>query len=157
MKTIIVTGSVGSGKTTLAKKLSKFSNFEYIDVNDVVKKNKLAEDYDDEMNCNIVDVKKLNKVLVELIKSSKVGLVIDSHMSHYISKKYVDLCVVTKCKIDVLKKRLKKRKYSLQKIKDNIEAEIFNVCFEEAKENGHKMLVVDTSNGITKEVLSLIK
>ena len=39
MKTIIVTGSVGSGKTTLAKKLSKFLDFEYLDVNDVVKKN----------------------------------------------------------------------------------------------------------------------
>ncbi|MBL7050919.1 AAA family ATPase [Candidatus Woesearchaeota archaeon] len=156
MKTIIVTGSVGSGKTTLAKKLSKFLGFKYIDVNDVVKRNKLAESYDKEMECNIVDVEKLNKFLIELIKFSKEELIIDSHMSHYLPKKYIDLCVVTKCEIDVLKKRLKKRKYSLQKIKDNIEAEIFNVCFEEAKENGHKILLVDTSKGITKENLSLI-
>lgn len=157
MKTIIVTGSVGSGKTTLAKKLSKFLDFEYLDVNDVVKKNKFAESYDKERECNIVDVKKLNKFLVRLIKESSVGLVIDSHMSHYLPKKFVDVCVVTKCDISILKKRLEKRKYSLQKIKDNIEAEIFNVCFEEAKENGHKVLVVDTSKGVTKDVLSLIE
>ncbi len=156
MKTIIVTGSVGSGKTTLAKKLSKFLDFDYIDVNYVVKKNKLAESYDESKKCNIVDVEKLNKFLIELIKESVVGLVIDSHMGHYLPKKYVNICVVTKCNIGVLKKRLKKRNYSLQKIKDNIEAEIFNTCFEEAKENRHKILLVDTSKGITKDVLSLI-
>ena len=43
-----------------------------------------------------------------------------------------------------------------KKIKDNLEAEIFNVCFEEAKEKGHKILIDDTTKGITKGVLSLI-
>ena len=64
--------------------------------------------------------------------------------------------IITKCNINILKNRLKKRKYNEKKIKDNLEAEIFNVCFEEAKEKGHKILIVDTSKGITKDVLSLI-
>ena len=29
----------------------------------------------------------------------KNGIVIDSHLSHYLSKKFVDLCIVTKCNL----------------------------------------------------------
>ena len=43
MKIIAVTGAVGTGKTTLAKKLSKLLKFKYIDVDDVIKKYKLVE------------------------------------------------------------------------------------------------------------------
>ena len=156
MKVIIVTGSVGSGKTTLAKKLSKFLDFKYIDVNTIIKKNELSEGYDKKNMCDVVDVKRLNKYLIKLIKSINIGIIIDSHLSHYLPKKYVDLCIVTKCNLKELKKRLKKRKYSEGKIKDNLEAEIFNVCLEESKEQGHKTLIVDTTKGITKDVLSLI-
>ena len=156
MKVIIITGSVGSGKTTLSKKLSKYLDFNYIDVNNVIKKNRLSEGYDEKDRCRVVDVNKLNKCLIKMIKESHNGIVIDSHLSHYIPKKYVDLCIVTKCNINILKNRLKKRKYHEKKIKENIEAEIFNICFEEAKEKGHKILIIDTSKGITKDVLSLI-
>jgi adenylate kinase len=156
MKVIIITGSVGSGKTTLSKKLSKFLNFNYIDVNNVINDNKLSDGYDKNNMCEIIDVKKLNKVLIKLIKLSKKGLVIDSHLSHYLNKKYVDLCIVTKCDLNFLRKRLKKRKYSEKKIRDNMEAEIFNVCLEGSKEKGHKTLIVDTTKVITKEALSMI-
>jgi broad-specificity NMP kinase len=46
MKKIIVTGTPGTGKTTLAKKLSKKLKYAYIDVNNVIKENKLKEGYD---------------------------------------------------------------------------------------------------------------
>ena len=79
-------------------------------------------------------------------------------MSHYLPKRYVDLCIVTKCDIKVLKNRLKKRKYSLNKIKDNIEAEIFDVCLLEAKKKKHEILVVDTTKGYKiKEIINYIK
>lgn len=156
MRYILITGSVGSGKTTLSKKISKYFNLDYIDVNKVIKIEKLSEGYDKKNMCDIIDIKRLNKSLIKIIKDSNKGVVIDSHLSHYIPEKYVDLCIVTKCKLNILKNRLVKRRYSKKKIKDNLEAEIFNICFEEAKEKGHKILIVDTSKGITKEMLSLI-
>ena len=153
MKTICVTGAVGTGKTELSKKLAKHLKFEYLDVSKL--KNKLSEGYDKEKKCEIIDIKKLNKFLIEKIKSSG-NIIIDSHMSHYLPKKYVDLCIVTKCEIKVLKNRLKKRNYSLSKIKDNIEAEIFDVCLLEAKKRKHEILVVDTTKGYKiKEIIDI--
>ncbi|MFH1642643.1 MAG: adenylate kinase family protein [Nanoarchaeota archaeon] len=142
MKTIIITGSVGTGKTTLAKRMSKEKNYEYVDVNKIITENKLSSGYDNKRKCKIIDINKLNKVLIDKIKNSRRSLIIDSHLSHYLPDKYVDLCIVTKCGLKELKKRLEKRKYSKAKIKENLECEIFDVCLNEAKENGHKVKVI---------------
>jgi adenylate kinase len=150
MKVIIVTGSVGTGKTTYAKKLAREKNYEYINVNEIIKKNKLNKEYDQKRKCYVIDTKKLNPILIKLIKSSKRSLVIDSHLSHYLSPKYVDLCIVTKCDIKELKKRLQKRKYSKEKIKENLQVEIFDTCLNEAKELNHKIKIIDTSSGKSK-------
>jgi len=153
MKTIIITGSVGTGKTTLAKKLSKKLNYKYIDVSKLIKENNLSSGYDKKRKCEIIDTKKLNKFLVNLIKKSKKRLIIDSHLSHYLPKKYVNLCIVTKADLKELSKRLKKRKYSKNKIKENIECEIFDICLNEAKEL-HKVIVINTTKPINIETIS---
>ncbi|MEK6956191.1 MAG: adenylate kinase family protein [Nanoarchaeota archaeon] len=153
MKTIIITGTPGTGKTIIAKKLAKKINYEYIDVNEIIKKNKLNNKYLKKFDTYEVDEKKLNTLLIKIIKNSKNNLVIDSHLSHYLNKKYVDLCIVTKCNIKELKKRLNKRKYSKIKIRENLDAEIFDVCLVEAKENKHKILIVDTTKKKVDECL----
>lgn len=144
---IIISGSVGTGKTFVAKILAKKYKLRYIDVNKLIKKNKLYESYDRKLKTYIVDVKKLNKNLIGIIKKNK-NLVIDSHLSHYLPKKYVDLCIITKCDLKVLKKRLEKRGYSKEKIRENLDAEIFDTCLMEAEERKHKIKIIDTSKGI---------
>ena len=143
MKAVIVSGSVCSGKTTFAKKLAKENMYKYVSVTDLVKKYKLSECYDKERDSEIVDVKKLNKVLIKLINDSKKKLVIDGHLSHYLPKKYVEKCYIIKCELKELKKRLKKRGYSENKIRENLDAEIFDVCLVEAKENGYEIEVIE--------------
>lgn len=143
-KIICVTGSVASGKTTIAKKLAKKYKAKYVDVNKLIKENKLYDSYDKKDKSYVVDTKKLNKSLINLIKKSEDSLVLDSHLSHYLPKKYADLCVVVKCPLKKLRKRLEKRKYSKAKIEENIQVEIFDVCLNEAKEKGHKIKIINT-------------
>ncbi|MEK6951997.1 MAG: adenylate kinase family protein [Nanoarchaeota archaeon] len=151
---IIVTGSVGTGKTKIARAIARKYNLKYLDLNGLIVKNKLYENYDKKFKTHIVDIKKLNKFLIKLIKKEK-DLVIDSHLSHYLNKKYVDLCIVTKCDIKVLKKRLEKRKYSKDKIRENLDAEILDVCLIEALDNQHKIKVIDTTKSFNKNKLNI--
>ncbi|HLD10600.1 MAG TPA: AAA family ATPase [Candidatus Nanoarchaeia archaeon] len=140
IKVIAITGIPGTGKTYLAKKIAKHFNYQYINVKKLLKKNNLLINYDFKAKTYNVDVKKMNKLLIALIKKSKNNLVIDSHLAHYLPKKYVNLCIVCKCDLKELKKRLVKRGYSKQKIRENLDAEIFDVCYIEAVERKHKVV-----------------
>lgn len=146
-KIIIVTGTPCTGKTTVAKKLAEKKHAVYVDVNEVIKKEKLKEGYDKKRKSAIIDTDKLNKILIGIIKEAKkkgISLVIDSHLSHYLPKKWIDLCIVTKTNLKKLKQRLKKRGYHQQKIQENLECEIFDVCLTEAQEARHKIKVLWT-------------
>ena len=149
MKVILVSGTPGTGKTTYAKKIAKQKSYKYIDVNNVISSKNLSSGYDKKRDTKVIDTGKLNKLLIKIINEEKKkktkGLVIDSHLSHYLPKKYADLCVITKCDLKTLKKRLEKRGYSKEKVRENLDAEIFDVCRVEAEERGHKVELVFTS------------
>lgn len=154
VKVIIVTGTPGTGKTTVAMRLAKKMEYEYVDVNKVISRDKLSEGYDRKMKCKIIDEKKLSKALLRMIKGADNGLVIDSHMSHHLPASSVDICVVTKCNLKLLKGRMTRRKYSADKIKENLECEIMDVCLNEAEEDGHKTLIVETDKKVDYDILS---
>ena len=66
----------------------------------------------------------------------------------------MDVCIVTKCDLKELENRLRNKKYSKSKIRENMDAEIFDICLSEAKERGHKVLVVDMTKGINIDNIS---
>ncbi len=158
MKVICVSGTPCTGKTYLSKNLADRLNFLYLDVDKLISQHKLYEGYDKKRQTKIVDVKKLTKFLIleiknfqKLNKSKKFpkrkffGIIVDSHLSHYLPRKYVDLVIIAKCNIKELNKRLKKRKYPKSKIQENLQAEIFDVCHEEALRKKHNAIVIDTT------------
>ena len=153
---IIVTGTPGTGKTTLAKALAKKLKIPYLDVNIVIQEYKLREKYERKRQTYVVDEKKLSQILVKIIKAHK-DLIIDSHLSHFIPKKHIDICIVTKTDLKALKKRLEKRKYSKAKVKENLDAEIFEICHTEAQDQGHNIILVDTTKNSINHCLSLLK
>jgi len=147
-KVIAISGTPGTGKTRLAKELSLLLRYVYVDVNLLVKDACLSEGYDRERKSEIVDTERLNKALIRLInglkRASERGAVIDSHMSHFLSSKLVDICIITRCSLKTLKRRLEAKGYGKAKVRENLDAEIFEVCLTEAQGLGHRILVVDT-------------
>ena len=155
MKVIVVTGTPGTGKTTVSLRLAKKLGYRHIDVTKVISKEKLSSGYDQKRRCKIIDVKKLCRILTRIIKDAKKekenGLVIDSHLAHELPASVVDLCIVTKCGLKLLKRRMKRRGYSESKIKENLECEIFDVCLNDANDIGHNILVAETDKKVDYE------
>jgi adenylate kinase len=151
MNSILVTGTPATGKTMVAKTLAESLGCKYVDVKRVIREHKLEGSYDEKRHCGVVDEEKLRKILENMISESKTCLIIDSHLSHFVSKEKARLCIVTKCDLKELEKRLKARGYDEAKVKDNLECEIMQVCESEAFELGHDMIIVDTTSGFDVE------
>lgn len=141
---IAISGSPGVGKSTLAKHLTKKLGFDRLELHHHYKH--ISTHYDKKKRGYVVDYKKFEKLVKEKIKKAKKGLIVDSHISHLLPKKLVDLCIVLTCSdLKKLQRRLQLRKYLPKKIRENLDAEIFQVCLMEAKERKHKLLVFDTA------------
>ncbi len=153
---ICISGTPGTGKTFIAKKLSKKLRCNVLEISKFVKSNKIGR-YNKRLRTIDVDINKLNKKIINIIKKNK-NLIVDGHLSHYLPKKYVDLCIIVKCDLKILERRLEKRGYNKQKIKDNLEAEIFDISLDEAYKNKHNIIVIENSGKFDiKPVLRLIQ
>ena len=140
---IIVTGTPATGKTTFAKQLAKEKGYAYMDLGEFAVMHGFAVEEDKKRKTIVIDHEKLVKHLVnELDRDTKI--VIDGHFSHELPPSIVEHCYVTKTKLPALKKRLETRKYSKEKVQENIEAEIFDTCHQEATAKGHTITVVWT-------------
>ena len=77
---------------------------------------------------------------------------LDSHVAHLLSAELMIAVIVMKCSnLKILEKRLLDRNYSLAKVKENLDSEIFEVCFDEASELGVPMLEFDTADVLDEE------
>ena len=148
---IIITGTPGTGKTSVAKELKRL-NFKIVNFNKEIEKCNLIVGYDKKRKSKIVDENKLS----DCYKKYDYNCVVESHLSHFIDPKYVETSVVLKCNPKELRKRLKKKGWSKEKIEENIESEIMDICLNETIEMKHKPIVIDTTNKKPKEVAEII-
>jgi len=114
-------------------KIKEYFNEIYKKQNPELKKNPVDEN-------QFYPMEKILNGLKEYKKEN--GLIIDSHLSHLFFPEKTDFCIVVKTGLKELKKRLEKRNYKEEKIKENLDSEIFNVCFNESIENNLKVIVV---------------
>ena len=144
---VAVTGTPCAGKSTLSKKLARALGFGRIDLNELIRLKGWHEGCDAARDTLIVNENTLGGRVKSVLERGK-DYVLDSHLSHFLPPRMVSLCIVCTCDIAVLKGRLKKRGYSTLKVRENLDAEIFEECRTEAEEAGHKVLIVDTTKPV---------
>ncbi len=155
MGIIAVTGTPCTGKTTLAKQLAKQLGYTYVSLLEFARQHKLLEEYDDRRKSWIVDTDKLSQIISKELNMG--NYVLDSHLSHYLSSQVVELCVVCTCSdLKKLKRRLEQRGYSKEKVRENLDAEIFKVCLVEVTERHKNIVEIDTCKLTLKEALKRV-
>ncbi|VVB66990.1 Putative adenylate kinase [Candidatus Norongarragalina meridionalis] len=132
---LVVTGTPGTGKTFLAKKLAEQEGAEYIDVKKIIGQHKLY--LDDE---GTVDIRKLQRVLRPMMRSGNV--IVESHLLCEFSLP-CERCIVLRCDPLVLEKRLGERRYSKQKTLDNLLCEALDYCLVNAERHYRHVTQVD--------------
>ncbi len=140
MTVICISGTPGTGKTEVAKALSKKLGWMSISLNDLAESKDLYAGYDEERDCRIVDE---DKVRAELDRSAEMhNIIAESHYAHDMN---CDWAVILRTNPAELRERLKNKGWKPKKIEENVISEIMEVCKSEAMERGMKVLEFDTT------------
>ncbi len=133
---IIITGTPGTGKTSVAEELAKLTKRSVVHLNDYIKKH-LDVEYDPAYESYSINT----KLLEELDFGDAI---VEGHLAHFIKRS--EMTVVLRCDPKELIERLERRKWNERKIAENVMAEILDVISVEA--NG---MDIDTTNAIPVE------
>eukprot|EP00930_Biecheleria_cincta_P097764 TRINITY_DN89447_c0_g1_i1.p1 TRINITY_DN89447_c0_g1~~TRINITY_DN89447_c0_g1_i1.p1 ORF type:complete len:173 (+),score=47.49 TRINITY_DN89447_c0_g1_i1:207-725(+) len=129
---VLVTGTPGVGKTSFCEALAEATGFTHLEVSKMVREKRLYREWDDEMDCSIFDEEMVGDALEPLLEPG--GNLVDFHSSSFVDESWFDLVVVLRADTATLYDRLERRHYPETKVKQNVEAEIFQTCLEEVHE-----------------------
>ena len=147
---ILITGTPGTGKTILAGEVAKKTGLKYISIADTIKKKNLHDEWDERLNCYILDEDGLIDELDDIMNDG--GIILDYHGCDLFPERWFDLIFVLRTNTEILYERLEKREYNVQKIKENIQCEIFQTILEEAVESYDPNIVHELQNNLIADL-----
>ncbi len=151
---IIVTGTPGTGKTTLSSMLASKLGGRHIDVSRLIEEEGLWVSVDEERsNALVADIDAVKRRI--RAENSRV-LIIDSHFGEEFASGIRDEeAVVLILRLDpfILAERLRRRGWPKRKIRENVEAEILGVCTANALSSEARRVCEIDATGLTAERL----
>lgn len=156
-KAIIITGTPGTGKTTIAKLLSKRLVGIYVSVGNITR-NGYFLGVDIKRSSLIADLAKLRQFLEEMMLKTRKLIIIDSILPDIVSPENVLLVVVLTTAIEELYKRLNKKGFTASKIKENIDAELCKICAQDTIDvyGLERVFEIDTTDTAASEIINII-
>lgn len=145
---IAITGTPGTGKTTIAKKLADTTDLKYVSINELAKENDCISGRDDERAADIIDIGCLTKIVDEMD-----NCILDGHVSHLFD---VTKVIVLRTEPNVLKQRLKKKGWPDDKINENCEAEYIGIIAVEARNKNNTVLDINTTHAGPDEITNTL-
>lgn len=154
---VLITGTPGTGKTTVSRILKEKLDAHLISINELVDKKHIYTGVHKEKKYKIVDLDALSRELGSKLK--KIDrydyIIVEGHLSHFYENS--DMVIVLRANPDILKERLKIKGWKGAKINENIEAEALGISLYESYEiHGKKVNEIDTSDISPLEVSDLI-
>ncbi len=107
MPNILITGTPGTGKTTLAGMVKDSAKLNHIEVSQLIKDKGLHDGYDEKFDTYILNEDKVCDELEDVMASR--NNVVDFHSSDFFPERWFDLVIVLRTANDMLFPRLQAR------------------------------------------------
>jgi adenylate kinase len=141
---ILVTGTPGVGKTTIAAELASELGLRHIDVGRFARERDLVESYDDKLDCHVLHEDAVLDALEPIMAGG--AILVDHHSSDWFPQRWFQAIVVLRTDTAVLYDRLEARGYGKVKLEHNVQAEIMQVVRDEAVESYPNVPVLECVN-----------
>lgn len=145
---LVITGNPGVGKHTTAYELTRISDFTVIDINH------LAVQHHAFMHDLEVDSKRIASIMESKLDESQ-KMIIVGHLAPYVLKKeWVDLTIVLRKSPYSLLRILENRRYSAEKIRENVASEILGIILYDSVQcfGKEKIAELDTTQSSPAEI-----
>ncbi|MPZ05835.1 MAG: AAA family ATPase [Nitrososphaeraceae archaeon] len=157
--TLVITGNPGVGKHTTAFELKKILDLVLIDINDLA-----VQHHAFLQTPNLeIDSRKIATIIESKLGESQRTVIV-GHLAPYVLKKeWIDLTIVLRRSPYAILSTLESRKYSAEKIRENVASEILGVILYDSVQCFGKEKIAEldttqtTSTEICEKIISLIK
>ncbi len=147
---VALTGTPGTGKSSVATVLEKYG-YTIVCLNKLAREHTCIDGIDKKRNSQLIDMAKLDRFIKKNFATDAL-VFFEGHIGHLL--KTMDKVVILRCHPKELKRRLMKKKWSIKKIMENVDAEIIDVILCEAVEqhSTKNIFEVDTTRKAIEEV-----
>jgi adenylate kinase len=152
---MLITGTPGTGKTTIAQVVAKELGMYHVDVGAFARERDLVESFDDTLDCAVLHEDAVLDALEPLVADGAVLL--DHHASDWFPQRWVQAVVVLRTDTDALYDRLEARGYKELKLNNNVQAEIMQVVRDEALESYPDIPFLECGNNVWDDKDRIIK
>lgn len=163
MKILLIGGTPGTGKSSVASQLGTKLKRTVINLGQVATDFHCLGEHDDERDTFVIDEDCLVDAIEELLDKAKSDLIIEGHYIDLVPSRPVEMAIILRVHPELLPSRLEGRKYSKEKIQENLESEIFGVCQLDAIDafGENKVFEIDSSEmsqeEVADEIVGLLK
>ncbi len=144
------------GKTTVARLLCERIGGVYFNLSELAENEGLITGFDETRGTSIVDLEGLKARVAQFIETDSDNLIFDGHYApDVVPQEAVSLAFVLRRAPWRLREELTARGYSEEKVIENVEAELLDVCLVEAIESlgEERVCEVDTTASTPEEVV----
>jgi adenylate kinase len=157
----VVTGTPGVGKTVVSSLLASRLNAFHIELGELVKREKLWSDMDKTRGTLIADMSKLSKLvqgMIErsMIERSELDIILDGHYAvDVVPAENIHIVFVLRREPDELRRSMRKYGFKGKKLKENLAAEVLDVCLYNAVKvcGVEKVCEIDVTGKKAEEVV----
>lgn len=123
---VVVAGTPGVGKSTIAKALAEKLNGVYVNLSELALSRNLVSYYDGDRETYVIDEEKVLEEVGKIVECNRV-VVIDTHYPEILPNNVVNYVFVLRMNPLKLIERLRSRGWSTRKIRENALAELLSV------------------------------
>eukprot|EP00163_Fabomonas_tropica_P011266 TRINITY_DN2190_c0_g1_i1.p1 TRINITY_DN2190_c0_g1~~TRINITY_DN2190_c0_g1_i1.p1 ORF type:complete len:176 (+),score=21.34 TRINITY_DN2190_c0_g1_i1:322-849(+) len=136
---ILITGTPGTGKTTLAARVASALGLRHVNVGEEARIHNFYEGYNNEFQTHYLHEDKLLDHLEDQMVEG--GNVVDYHTCDLFPERWFHLVIVLQATTENIFDRLTKRGYSPNKVGENVECEIMMIVAQEADDSYEEEIV----------------
>ena len=164
LRAIIITGTPGVGKSTVAKALASKLGGQYFNVGDLAKKENLIVEADEKRETAVADIKRLRTRFRAILKKAEGDVILDGHYAYDVIPKMIEPTVFVLRRDPVrLETILRERGYDENKVYENLAAEALDVCLMGTLERFGRRRVDELDltymsvDAVVEEILSVLR